>query len=112
MNSSKFELIFNAQLPFIDIIHGKLDERKGHLEVDYAIGRDIRPNDIGNISATLKEWCDSCETVLNCIEEQIDRANKHKFDRLKHKEEMEQEVSRIFCFLFGWSLNVLFCYRL
>lgn len=73
-----------------------MDQRKSQLEVDYAIGRDIRPGDIGNISATLKEWCDSCETVLNCIEEQIDRANQTKATRLRHKEEMETEVKHNF----------------
>lgn len=76
-----------------DIIHGKLDQRNSHLEVDYAIGRDIQWNNVGNISATLQEWCDSCETVLSCIEKQIERANLEKARRTKHKETIEQEVS-------------------
>lgn len=76
-----------------DIIHGKLDQRNSQLEVDYAIGRDIQWTDIGNISATLREWCDSCETVLSCIEKQIERANLEKARRTKHKETIEQEVS-------------------
>lgn len=70
-----------------------MDQRNSQLEVDYAIGRDIQSNDIGNISATLKEWCESCETVLFCIEKQIERANLEKAKRLKHKEAVEQEVS-------------------
>lgn len=76
-----------------DIIHGKLDQRNSQLEVDYAIGRDIQWNDIGNISATLQEWCDSCETVLSSIEKQIERANLEKARRTKHKETIEHEVS-------------------
>lgn len=63
------------------------------MEVDYAIGRDIQWSDIGNISGTLQEWCDSCETVLSCIEKQIERANTEKARRSKHKETIEQEVS-------------------
>jgi len=78
---------------YSDIIHGKLDQRNSQLEVDYAIGRDIQANDIGKISATLQEWCDSCETVLNCIEKQIERANYEKARRIKHKETIEQEIS-------------------
>lgn len=70
-----------------------MDQRNSHLEVDYAIGRDIQWNDIGNISGTLQEWCDSCETVLSCIEKQIERANLEKARRTKHKETIEQEVS-------------------
>lgn len=76
-----------------DIIQGKLDQRNSQLEVDHAIGRDIRPGDIGNISATLQEWCDSCEAVLHCIEQQIDSANAEKAGRLKHKDDIEKEVS-------------------
>lgn len=80
---------------YADIIHGKLDQRNSQLEVDYAIGRDIQWNDIGNISATLREWCDSCETVLSCIEKQIERANLEKARRTKHKETIEQEVQML-----------------
>ncbi|XP_037031497.1 COP9 signalosome complex subunit 7 isoform X1 [Bradysia coprophila] len=80
---------------YADIIHGKLDQRNSQLEVDYAIGRDIQWNDIGNISATLREWCDSCETVLSCIEKQIERANLEKARRTKHKETIEQEIQML-----------------
>lgn len=83
---------FSSKLP-TDIIHGKLDQRNSQLEVDYAIGRDIQWNNVGSISATLQEWCESCETVLSCIEKQIERANLEKARRTKHKETIEQEVS-------------------
>lgn len=75
-----------------DIIHGKLDQKNKQLEVDYAIGRDIRPDDVKKISATLQEWCDSCESVLQTIENQIDRANSAKAMRTKHTEDLEAEV--------------------
>lgn len=80
------------------IIHGKLDQRKRQLEVDYAIGRDIRKEDIGKISETLQEWCESCETVLATFEEQIERANANKFSSAKHQEDIETEVRKAFFF--------------
>lgn len=86
-----FSLFFLLNIS-VDIIQGKLDQSSRQLEVDYAIGRDIRAGDVGKISATLKEWCESCETVLHCIEEQIDRANSNKTVVLRHKEDMEKEV--------------------
>lgn len=70
--------------------------------MDYAIGRDIRPDDIGKISATLLEWCQSCETVLNCVEEQIDRANAKKAVVLRHKEDIDHEV---------WFKNFLLAFK-
>lgn len=84
----RFALFFRL----LDIIHGKLDQKNKQLEVDYAIGRDIRPEDISKISSTLQEWCDSCESVLHTIENQIDRANLAKATRLKHTEDLEGEV--------------------
>ncbi|CAB3376753.1 Hypothetical predicted protein [Cloeon dipterum] len=80
---------------YADIIHGKLDQKNSQLEVDFAIGRDIRLEEIGTIVETLQQWCDSCETVLSCIETQIIRANTEKLKSLKHKESVEQEIVNI-----------------
>lgn len=80
---------------YSDIIQGKLDQKNSQLEVDYAIGRDIRQEDIGAIVNTLQEWCDSCEAVLACIETQVNKANSEKNQRLKHREAIEQEIANI-----------------
>lgn len=77
---------------FAGIIQGKLDQKNKQLEVDNAIGRDIKPSNTKQIVETLQSWCDSCETVLACIEEQIHQANSEKQKRLKHKDAVEQEV--------------------
>ncbi|XP_058460537.1 COP9 signalosome complex subunit 7 isoform X2 [Malaya genurostris] len=80
---------------YADIIHGKLDQKNKQLEVDYAIGRDIRKGDVNEIVGTLQEWCDSCETILACLENQIHRANSEKQKRLKHKEVIESEITNL-----------------
>lgn len=100
---SHFNLEFLFKF-FSDIIHGKLDQKNKQLEVDYAIGRDIRTEDVKKISATLQEWCDSCESVLHTIENQIDRANSAKSMRTKHTEDLESEV----CLHFFYSKIVFF----
>lgn len=69
-----------------------MDQKNSQLEVDYAIGRDTQDNVLGCVVATLQEWCDSCEAVLQCVEAQIHRANTEKNRALKHKEAIEQEV--------------------
>lgn len=78
-----------------DIIHGKLDQKKQQLEVDYAIGRDIRQGNVTDLGSFLEEWCDSCETILACLENQIQRANSEKQKRIKHKEGIEQEITNL-----------------
>ncbi|XP_053680859.1 COP9 signalosome complex subunit 7b isoform X1 [Anopheles nili] len=80
---------------YADVIHGKLDQKNKQLEVDYAIGRDIRKGDVKEIASILHEWSDSCETILLCLETQINRANTEKQKRLKHKEAIEQEIANL-----------------
>lgn len=82
---------------YADIIHGKLDQKNSQLEVDYAIGRDIRPDDINVIVNCLQEWCTACEGVLGCVETQIHRANTDKNKNVQRKADIEQEV---WCFVF------------
>ena len=41
---------------YADVIQGKLDQKNQQLEVDYAIGRDIKPEDVGEIINVLSEW--------------------------------------------------------
>lgn len=69
-----------------------MDQRNRQLEVDYTIGRDIRSEDISKIAETLQEWCESCETVLATIEEQIEHANANKTSWVKHQDDIESEV--------------------
>ncbi|XP_038642112.1 COP9 signalosome complex subunit 7a-like [Scyliorhinus canicula] len=77
---------------YADVVQGKLDQRNQLLEVDYSIGRDIRPQDISSMARTLQEWCSSCEAVLIGIEDQIGRADQYKEHQLKVKQQMDSEV--------------------
>ncbi|XP_078615797.1 COP9 signalosome complex subunit 7b-like [Branchiostoma floridae x Branchiostoma japonicum] len=80
---------------YADIIGGKLDQKNQQLEVDYAIGRDIRPEAIEEIVNTLQEWCNGCEQVLAGIETQISRANGYKEQQIKNKQQIEAEVANL-----------------
>ncbi|KAH7955809.1 hypothetical protein HPB52_003902 [Rhipicephalus sanguineus] len=80
---------------YADVVRGKLDQKNNQLEVDYTIGRDIRPEDVNTIIRVLQEWCTSCETVLNSIECQIARANAMKDSHMKLKQHIENEVANI-----------------
>uniref|UniRef100_UPI00398F82EC COP9 signalosome complex subunit 7a isoform X1 n=2 Tax=Pristiophorus japonicus TaxID=55135 RepID=UPI00398F82EC len=77
---------------YADIVQGKLDQRNQLLEVDYSIGRDIRPQDISSMARTLQEWCNGCEAVLAGIEDQIGRADQYKEHQVKVKQQVENEV--------------------
>ncbi|CAB4057142.1 COPS7 [Lepeophtheirus salmonis] len=70
------------------IIQGKLDQKSSHFEVDFAKGRDIKKEDISSIINTLTSWCDSCDGILSCLEQEANRANGLKAGSIKHKNEV------------------------
>ncbi|KAG8198768.1 hypothetical protein JTE90_007078 [Oedothorax gibbosus] len=80
---------------YADIVRGKLDQKNSRLEVEYTVGRDIKPADVDTIIQVLQDWSDGCETVLNNIENQIVKANAMKDNHLKLKSQIENEVSTI-----------------
>lgn len=80
---------------YADIIRGKLDQKHQHLEVDYAIGRDIKSEQIGDIISVLQEWCFGCEALLENIEQQVKTANDQKDTHTKLLQKIELEVANI-----------------
>lgn len=80
---------------YADIIHGKLDQKNSQLEVDYAIGRDTRAEDVNIIVNCLQDWCSACEGVLSCVESQIHRANTEKNRSIQRKTDIENEIVNI-----------------
>ncbi|XP_062505211.1 COP9 signalosome complex subunit 7a-like [Corticium candelabrum] len=87
------DLIIEAT--YADIIRGKLDQKNHRLEVDYAIGRDVRAEEIGGLVDVLRSWCDGCETVLGSIEFQIQHANTLRKESLMTKQKVETEVENL-----------------
>ncbi|XP_013407470.1 COP9 signalosome complex subunit 7b-like [Lingula anatina] len=80
---------------YADIVRGKLDQKNQQLEVDYAIGRDIREEQVTEMVNVLQEWCDSCDIVLKGIDSQIMRANQKKEYNIKLVQQMETEIANI-----------------
>ncbi|KAK3103747.1 hypothetical protein FSP39_021585 [Pinctada imbricata] len=80
---------------YADIIHGKLDQKNQQLEVDYALGRDIRQEAVPEIITVLQDWCTGCEAMLQGIETQISKANQNRENSIKIKNQIEQEVHNI-----------------
>jgi len=77
------------------IVLGKLDQKNSHFEVDYFIGRDIKKVDVGNIVNVLANWCDTCDSILLNIENQVEKLNKEKQKHTEHKANLEQKISEV-----------------
>ncbi|XP_031575460.1 COP9 signalosome complex subunit 7b-like [Actinia tenebrosa] len=80
---------------YADIIHGKLDQKNKQVEVEYALGRDIKPETVSKIADILQEWCDSCDSVLSSIDKQIHRANLYREKKVQIKKSVETEVESL-----------------
>lgn len=80
---------------YADIIRGKLDQRHQHLEVDFAVGRDIQPDHIREISTVLNSWCSGCEVLVQNLEEQVQKANMRREKQIHVNKETEQEIMNI-----------------
>lgn len=77
------------------MINGKLDQKNRQLEVDYAVARDIQTENIQEIVHILGDWLKSCESCLNCLQEQIETANVEKAKQNKHKEKLEEQLAEV-----------------
>lgn len=88
-------MILSSTIILSDVIHGKLDQRNGRLEVDFAIGRDAQVKDIGRIIQTLNDWCEACDAILGAVETQVMNANCEKEKHIKHRVAIEEEVLNI-----------------
>jgi len=78
-----------------NIIQGKLDQKASYFEVDWAMGRDIRKTDVTKIAKTLKDWRESCNGMLTCLENQAKRADEAKHDNITHQSEIKKKVQDI-----------------
>ncbi|KAL7632742.1 UNVERIFIED_CONTAM: hypothetical protein RMT77_016943 [Armadillidium vulgare] len=80
---------------YAGIINGRLDQKNGVLEIDFAIGRDIKIEELSNIATTLQEWCQTCDMMLANVDHLINEANRTKDENTKQKHALEQEIYNI-----------------
>jgi len=77
------------------IILGKLDQKKAALEVEFAIGRDLRPGQIDEMIQILQNWCQTSEKFIVSIDAKIEMASKAIQENKKEKEVFETEVEQM-----------------
>lgn len=79
---------------YAELINGKLDQKNRQLEIDYAVARDIQTENIQEIVDILSDWLKSCESCSSIMQAQIETSNAEKAKQIKHKEKLEEQVSR------------------
>ncbi|THU78611.1 hypothetical protein K435DRAFT_737509 [Dendrothele bispora CBS 962.96] len=75
---------------YLDILHGKLDQKEGQLEVEYTMGRDLEPGKLEILLFALKDWASTTSAVLATLDEKIAAvANESAVAKVAAKEHEE-----------------------
>jgi len=81
------------------VIAGTLDQKKQQIEVEYTIGRDLKPDSLNEMSSVLREWNKQAENLLGTIKEKISTADflsaQEKQHRIEHEKKLEMLKSTI-----------------
>jgi COP9 signalosome complex subunit 7 len=71
---------------------GKLDQRTKRVDVESAIGRDLKPDAIEHMLTVLTNWSNQADLLLKTIKEKVNHANLMNEDEKRHKEEFNKRL--------------------
>jgi len=77
------------------VIQGSLDQKKQQLEVEFTMGRDIKPESLDNMLAVLRHWSNQSDALLATIKDKVQHANFMNAADKQHKEEFEKKVEAV-----------------
>ncbi|XP_059633847.1 COP9 signalosome complex subunit 7 [Cornus florida] len=80
---------------YVGIVRGKLDQFRRCFEVQFAAGRDLRPEQLGNMIQTLTNWMATSENVLISIQEKIKWADTMTELDKKHRKDAEDRMEEV-----------------
>jgi len=80
---------------YTGLIRGKLDQKHKQLEVDFAIGRDIRPGEIDEMMSVLANWVQRSDTLIATIMEKVNYASTVQEINRKERSEFEQKLEAV-----------------
>ncbi|XP_008786275.1 COP9 signalosome complex subunit 7-like isoform X3 [Phoenix dactylifera] len=77
------------------IVRGKLDQLSRCFEVQFAAGRDLRPEQLNSMIQTLAHWLDTSDSLLHLIQDKIKWADTMSEATKKHRKEIEDRVEEV-----------------
>lgn len=77
------------------VIKGKLDQKHKQLEVDFAIGRDIRPGQLQQMMNVLAAWGNRSDAVLNAITQKIAYTQQAHEQSRKERADFDQRLEAL-----------------
>ncbi|KAK9144604.1 hypothetical protein Sjap_004507 [Stephania japonica] len=80
---------------YAGIVRGKLDQLRRCFEVQFAAGRDLRPEQLGSMIQTLETWLGTSDNLLLSIQEKIKWADTMGEIDNKHRKEVEDRLEEL-----------------
>ncbi|KZV43505.1 cop9 complex subunit 7a [Dorcoceras hygrometricum] len=80
---------------YVGILRGKLDQLRRCFEVQFAAGRDLRPEQLGSMIETLAKWLSTSDNLLVSIQEKIKWADSMSEVHKKHTKEVDERVEEM-----------------
>lgn len=77
---------------YAQVIRGKLDQLNKHLNVEYAIARDVNPVAFNRMEDVLDKWCRNCSALLNVLKYEAIKANEQKKKGLEEQDKYDKEM--------------------
>ncbi|KAG0182642.1 hypothetical protein DFQ29_002974 [Apophysomyces sp. BC1021] len=77
------------------ILVGKLDQRQRQLQVDYAMGRDLRPGQMDETMARLKQWSTNTHALLGALDDKIQSIQESTAASKNEREEYERKLEQL-----------------
>eukprot|EP01025_Chloroclados_australasicus_P036543 TRINITY_DN3726_c0_g2_i11.p1 TRINITY_DN3726_c0_g2~~TRINITY_DN3726_c0_g2_i11.p1 ORF type:complete len:270 (-),score=24.12 TRINITY_DN3726_c0_g2_i11:325-1134(-) len=74
------------------IIKGKLDQRNACVHITHTVGRDVKREQLPQISAQLKEWLQTSDQVISGIEQCLQQLQKEKDNIQGQRQALEQQI--------------------
>ncbi|URD96559.1 COP9 signalosome complex subunit [Musa troglodytarum] len=80
---------------YVGIVRGKLDQSRRCFEVQFAAGRDLRPEQLDNMIQTLNNWSGTSDNLLHMIQEKIKWADTMSDANKMHRKEIVDKVEEV-----------------
>ncbi|KZT42854.1 PCI-domain-containing protein [Sistotremastrum suecicum HHB10207 ss-3] len=75
---------------YLDIVHGKLNQQQSVFEVEWSMGRDLRPGEIDDLLAALKGWAQTTSGVIQALDQKIESVRQEEVRKGKENKEHEK----------------------
>ncbi|KAG8904688.1 hypothetical protein FRB99_001329 [Tulasnella sp. 403] len=70
------DLIIDAM--YQDVLRGRLDQKEQQLELEYTMGRDLRPGQLDQLLAALKNWSQQTSQVIEALDTKLIQIATHQ----------------------------------